>query len=61
MHISEIDWGLVDDPRHFYKVGDKVKVKIIDIKDGKISLSAKQLKDNPWQVASTKYNKGDKG
>jgi small subunit ribosomal protein S1 len=60
VHISEIDWGLVDDPRHFFKVGDKTKVKIIDIKDGKVSLSVKQLKDNPWQSASTKYNKGDK-
>ncbi|HUD02876.1 MAG TPA: S1 RNA-binding domain-containing protein [Candidatus Paceibacterota bacterium] len=60
VHISEIDWGLVDDPRHFFKVGDKVKVKIIDIKDGKVSLSVKQLKENPWQVAATKYNKGDK-
>jgi len=60
VHISEIDWGLVDDPRHFFKVGDKVKVKIIDIKDGKISLSVKQLKENPWQVASSKYHKGDK-
>ncbi|TSC69590.1 MAG: RNA binding S1 protein [Parcubacteria group bacterium Gr01-1014_56] len=60
VHISEIDWGLVDDPRHFFKVGDKVKVKIIDIKEGKISLSVKQLKENPWQVAVAKYNKGDK-
>ena len=60
VHISEIDWGLVDDPRHFFKVGDKVKVKIIDIKDGKISLSVKQLKNNPWQVAEGKYHKGDK-
>ncbi len=60
VHISEIDWGLVDDPRHFFKVGDKVKVKIIDIKDGKVSLSVKQLKDNPWQASATKYNKGDK-
>lgn len=60
VHISEIDWGLVDDPRHFFKVGDKMKVKIIDIKDGKVSLSVKALKDNPWQVASGKYNKGDK-
>ena len=60
VHISEIDWGLVDDPRHFFKVEDKVKVKIIDIKDGKISLSVKALKDNPWQVAASKYNKGDK-
>ncbi len=60
VHISEIDWGLVDDPRHFFKVGDKVKVKIIDIKDGKISLSTKALKDNPWAAAGNKYNKGDK-
>jgi small subunit ribosomal protein S1 len=60
VHISEIDWGLVDDPRHFFKVGDKVKVKIIDIKDGKISLSVKQLKNNPWQLAAEKYHKGDK-
>ncbi|HVZ76194.1 MAG TPA: S1 RNA-binding domain-containing protein [Candidatus Paceibacterota bacterium] len=60
VHISEIDWGLVDDPRHFFKVGDKVRVKIIDIKDGKISLSVKALKENPWQTASDKYHKGDK-
>jgi small subunit ribosomal protein S1 len=60
VHISEIDWGLVDDPRHFFKVGEKTKVKIIDIKDGKVSLSIKRLKDNPWQVAAGKYNKGDK-
>lgn len=60
VHISEIDWGLVDDPRHFFKVGDKVKVKIIDIKDGKISLSTKALKANPWTEATNKYKKGDK-
>jgi small subunit ribosomal protein S1 len=60
VHISEIDWGLVDDPRHFFKVGDKVKVKIIDIKDGKVSLSVKALKENPWEAAKSKYNKGDK-
>lgn len=60
VHISEIDWGLVDDPRHFFKVGDHVRVKIIDIKDGKVSLSVKQLKANPWMEASDKYKKGDK-
>ncbi len=60
VHISEIDWGLVDDPRHFFKVGDKTKVKIIDIKDSKISLSVKALKGNPWTDAGNKYNKGDK-
>ncbi len=60
VHISEIDWGLVDDPRHFFKVGDRVKVKIIDIKDGKVSLSVKALKENPWSEAGKRYNKGDK-
>lgn len=59
VHISEIDWGLVDDPRNFFKVGDKVKVKIIEIKEGKISLSVKALKDNPWTDAEKKYKKDD--
>ncbi len=59
VHISEVSWGLVDDPRHFFKVGDQVKVKIIDIKEGKISLSVKQLQQNPWQSVADKYKKGD--
>lgn len=57
IHISEIDWGLVDDPRNFVKTGTKVKAKIIEIKDGKISLSLKQLKPNPWTEAAKKYRK----
>ncbi|MDE2041420.1 MAG: S1 RNA-binding domain-containing protein, partial [Patescibacteria group bacterium] len=57
VHISEIDWGLVDDPRNFVKVGQKIKAKIIEIKDGKISLSLKQLRPNPWIEASKKYKK----
>jgi small subunit ribosomal protein S1 len=57
IHISEIDWGLVDDPRNFVKVGQSIKAKIIEIKDGKISLSLKQLKANPWTEASKKYQK----
>jgi len=57
IHISEIDWGLVDDPRNFVKVGQKVKAKIIEIKDGKISLSLKQLRPNPWVEAGKKYKK----
>lgn len=59
VHISEIDWGLVDDPRKFAKVGDKIKVKIIEIKDGKISLSIKALRENPWTEAAKKYKKDD--
>lgn len=59
VHISEIDWALVEDPRALYKVGDKVKVKVIEIKDGKISLSIKALKPNPWKEAEKKYKKDD--
>ncbi len=57
VHISELDWGLVEDTRTLYKVGDKVDVKVIEVKDDKISLSIKQLKANPWQVAADKYKK----
>ena len=57
IHISEIDWGLVEDPRQFVKVGQKVRAKIIEVKDGKISLSLKQLKTNPWVEAGKKYKK----
>ncbi len=57
VHISEIGWSLIDDPRTMYKIGDKVSVKVIEIKDGKISLSIKQLGANPWTIASEKYAK----
>ena len=59
VHISELDWGLVEDTRALYKVGDKVQVKVIEVKDDKISLSIKQLRDNPWNEASKKYKKDD--
>lgn len=59
VHISEIDWALVENPRELFKVGDKVKAKIIDIKDEKISLSIKALKDNPWKEAEKKYKRGE--
>ncbi len=59
VHISEVDWGLVENLRALFKVGDHVRVKIIEIKDGKISLSIKALKENPWRAAAEKYHKGD--
>jgi len=59
VHISEIDWSLVENPRGLYQIGDKVHVQVIEIKDGKISLSIKALKENPWVEAEKKYNKGD--
>lgn len=59
VHISELDWGLVEDTRALYKVGDKVQVKVIEVKDDKISLSIKQLRENPWTSAANKYKKDD--
>lgn len=59
VHISEIDWALVEDPKKIYKAGDKVRAKIIEIKDGKISFSIKALKDNPWKEFDGKIKKGE--
>ncbi|HSE35187.1 MAG TPA: S1 RNA-binding domain-containing protein [Candidatus Paceibacterota bacterium] len=59
IHISEMDWGLVDDPRKIFRVGQGVKAQIIEIKDNKVSLSVKALKENPWKGAEKKYKKGD--
>ncbi|MFZ2523074.1 MAG: S1 RNA-binding domain-containing protein [Minisyncoccia bacterium] len=59
VHISEIDWALVENPKLLFHVGEKVRAKIIEIKDGKISLSIKALKENPWNEAEKKYKKDD--
>lgn len=59
IHISEMDWGLVDNPRKLFAVGDKIKAQIIEIKENKVSLSVKALKENPWKGAEKKYKKGD--
>jgi small subunit ribosomal protein S1 len=58
VHISELDWGLVEDPHALVSVGETVRVKVIDIKDGKVSLSIKALKENPWHSAASRYKKG---
>lgn len=59
VHISELDWGLVEDPRALFKIGDKARAKVIEIKDGKISLSIKALKENPWKEFDGKLKKND--
>lgn len=59
IHISEIDWGLIEDPREILKPGEKVRAKVIDIRRDKISLSLKQLKEDPWTKIQDKYKKGD--
>lgn len=58
IHISEIDWKLVENPRDFLQTGQKIKAKIISIESGKISLSIKALKPNPWEKIEEKYQVG---
>jgi small subunit ribosomal protein S1 len=57
-HISELDWGLVEDPSDLFEVGEEVTAKIIDKEEDKISLSIKALKENPWVEAADKYHSG---
>jgi small subunit ribosomal protein S1 len=59
IHISELDWQLVEDPMEVVKTGEKVKAKIIDITGDKVSLSLKALKKDPWKALEKKYKKGD--
>lgn len=58
VHISELAWQRIDDPRDFVKVGDEVKAEIISIEDSKISLSIKKLKQDPWIKAVKRYKVG---
>ncbi|MCF0228872.1 MAG: 30S ribosomal protein S1 [Parasporobacterium sp.] len=58
LHISEMSWGRVDSPKSMFKVGDKIRVYIKSIEDGKIALSAKFPEENPWKIAETKYQPG---
>ena len=59
VHVSEIDWGHVNNPHKFARIGDKLTVQVIGIEAEKISLSVKRLKANPWQVLAEKYQVGD--
>ena len=59
IHISEMDWKIVEDPTEIVKVSDKLQVKIIDISENKVSLSLKALKKDPWLDSETKYKKGE--
>jgi ribosomal protein S1 len=59
LHISEMSWGRVENPKKVFKVGDVVKVLIKDISGTKIALSLKFEDANPWKDAATKYAVGN--
>ncbi|MCD7982381.1 MAG: 30S ribosomal protein S1 [Clostridiales bacterium] len=59
LHISEMSWGRVDNPKKIFKVGQKVRVFIKNIRDTKIALSVKFPEENPWNNASEKFAAGN--
>lgn len=59
LHISEMSWGRVDDPKKLFKVGDTVTVMIKEISGTKIALTMKLDSNNPWTNAAEKYAKGN--
>lgn len=60
VHISEISWEKVNDLTSIYKEGSKIKVKVIGLKDGKVALSVKQARKDPWVEVENKYKVDDK-
>lgn len=59
IHISEISWERVEDPRDYVKNGETVKAKIIAIDKDRLSLSLKQMTEDPWLHEVKAFNKGD--
>ncbi len=62
IHISEISWEKVDDPNKHFSVGNEVEVEVIGVDGdtGKLNLSIKRLKDDPWDDIKDKYTEGTK-
>ena len=59
IHISEISWERVEDPRKYVKVGEVLKAKIIAIDKDRLSLSLKQMSEDPWLNEVKAFSKGD--
>lgn len=59
IHISEISWERVNNPADYVKVGDTVEAKIISIDKDRLSLSLKQLQEDPWTKEVEKFKVGD--
>ena len=59
IHISELDYKLIDNPKELVKLNDELKAKIVDIKEGRVFLSLKALKEDPWAKLGDKLKSGD--
>ncbi|MCL5666434.1 MAG: S1 RNA-binding domain-containing protein [Patescibacteria group bacterium] len=60
VHISELAWQRIENPKDIIRVGQKVQAKVISIDKGRVSLSIKQLQPDPWLEAVKKYQIGQK-
>jgi len=58
LHISEMSWGRVENPKKVFKVGEEVSVLVKDINDAKVALSLKFPESNPWANAAEKFAVG---
>jgi len=59
IHISELDYKLIDNPKELVNMNDELKAKIIDIKEGRVFLSLKALKEDPWTTIGDRFKVGD--
>ena len=59
VHISELDWQLIENPHDIVQVGDQVRAEVIGLDSERISLSIKRCNPNPWDSAEEKYAVGD--
>lgn len=59
VHISEISWERVEDPREYVKTGQTIKAKIIAIDKDRLSLSIKQMQEDPWLKEVKAFSKGE--
>ncbi len=60
IHISEISWERVNNPSDYIKSGESIEAKIISIDKDRLSLSIKQLSEDPWFTEVEQFKKGDK-
>ncbi len=60
IHISELDHKLIENPKEVVQIGDLVKAKIVEIKDGRVSLSLKALRPDPWEKVGDTFQAGNK-
>jgi ribosomal protein S1 len=60
VHISEVSWDHVENLEKLFKVGQKIKAKVVKIDNGKVSLSIKRLQEDPWIEKMKKLRVGQK-